>query len=143
VGDCGGRIFPNDPVMVGLLGGGRLDGMGELTTLAKGLREFTETWAGLLRDYCRRGMRGPEVFTRAGAGAGAVDSLPSGWLRVLTDERLRPAIRVRHADPGKHWGLDELARAAAMSRTSFAERFQTVAGVPPLAYLGRWRMLLA
>ena len=30
-----------------------------------------------------------------------------------------------------------------MSRTSFAERFRTVAGVPPLTYLHRWRMLLA
>src|SRR5918999_495370 len=46
-------------------------------------------------------------------------------------------------DPGKPWGLQELARAAAMSRTSFAERFRTVAGVPPLTYLNRWRMLLA
>ncbi|MFI0167528.1 cupin domain-containing protein [Streptomyces sp. NPDC017095] len=69
--------------------------------------------------------------------------LPPGWLRVLTDERLRPALALMHADPGKPWGLEELARAAAMSRTSFAERFRTVAGVPPLAYLGRWRMLLA
>ncbi|WP_031466307.1 helix-turn-helix transcriptional regulator [Sciscionella sediminilitoris] len=33
--------------------------------------------------------------------------------------------------------------AAAMSRTSFAERFRAVAGVPPLTYLTRWRMLLA
>src|ERR687892_673570 len=41
------------------------------------------------------------------------------------------------------WRLEELARAAAMSRTSFAERFRTVAGVPPLTYLNRWRMLLA
>lgn len=69
--------------------------------------------------------------------------LPSGWLRVLTDERLRPALRLMHAEPGKHWGLEELARAAAMSRTSFAERFRTVAGMPPLAYLNRWRMMLA
>ncbi|HEY4018851.1 MAG TPA: AraC family transcriptional regulator [Pseudonocardiaceae bacterium] len=69
--------------------------------------------------------------------------LPPGWLRVLTDERLRPALRVMHAEPGKPWGLEELARAAAMSRTSFAERFRTIAGTPPLAYLNRWRMLLA
>lgn len=69
--------------------------------------------------------------------------LPPGWLRVLADERLRPAIGLMHADPGRPWGLDELARASAMSRTSFAARFRTVAGVPPLAYLGRWRMLLA
>lgn len=69
--------------------------------------------------------------------------LPSGWLRVLTDERLRPALTLMHAEPGRPWRLDELARAAAMSRTSFAERFRTMAGVPPLTYLNRLRMLLA
>ncbi|MEV0716889.1 AraC family transcriptional regulator [Asanoa sp. NPDC050611] len=69
--------------------------------------------------------------------------LPPGWLRVLTDERLRPALTLIHTEPGKPWGLQELARAAAMSRTSFAERFRTVAGMPPLTYLSRWRMLLA
>jgi AraC-like DNA-binding protein len=69
--------------------------------------------------------------------------LPPGWLRALTDERLRPALSLMHAEPGKPWGLEQLARAAMMSRTSFAERFRTVAGVPPLTYLNRWRMLLA
>ena len=48
-----------------------------------------------------------------------------------------------HGQPGRPWGLVELARAAGMSRTSFAERFRVVAGTPPLAYLSRWRMLLA
>ena len=71
------------------------------------------------------------------------EELPAGWLRVLADERLRPAVRLMHAEPGKPWRLEELARAAAMSRTSFAERFRVVAGVPPLAYLNAWRMLLA
>lgn len=69
--------------------------------------------------------------------------LPPGWLRLLADERLRPALRLMHAEPAKSWGLEELARAAAMSRTSFAERFRTTAGMPPLTYLNRWRMLLA
>ncbi|MFI7067838.1 AraC family transcriptional regulator [Kribbella sp. NPDC050124] len=69
--------------------------------------------------------------------------LRPGGLRVLTDVRLRPALSLMHDEPGKSWGLEELARAAAMSRTSFAERFRTVAGVPPLTYLNRWRMLLA
>lgn len=69
--------------------------------------------------------------------------LPPGWLRALTDERLRPALTLMHNEPGKPWGLQELARAAAMSRTSFAERFRTVAGMPPVTYLNRWRMLLA
>jgi AraC-like DNA-binding protein len=70
-------------------------------------------------------------------------SLPPGWLRLLTDDRLRPALRLMHTEPGRPWGLRELARAAAMSRTSFAQRFRSVAGQPPLAYLNHWRMLLA
>lgn len=69
--------------------------------------------------------------------------LPSGWLQALTDERLRPALTLMHAEPGRPWRLDELAHAATMSRTSFAEHFRVVAGMPPLTYLNRWRMLLA
>lgn len=68
---------------------------------------------------------------------------PPGWLRALTDDRLRPALALMHSEPGRPWGLEELARAAAMSRTSFAVRFRSVAGVPPLTYLSNWRMLLA
>jgi AraC-like DNA-binding protein len=68
---------------------------------------------------------------------------PVGWLRLLTDEPLAPALRLIHGQPGEQWGLVELAREAGMSRTSFAARFRATAGVPPLAYLSRWRMLLA
>jgi len=70
-------------------------------------------------------------------------ALPSGWLRLLVDDRLRPALDLLHSHPGCPWKLTELAQAAAMSRTTFAERFREAAGVPPLTYLGRWRMLLA
>ncbi|WP_220483603.1 AraC family transcriptional regulator [Microlunatus kandeliicorticis] len=69
--------------------------------------------------------------------------LPAGWLRLLIDDELAPAVRLIHGEPGRSWRLLELARAANMSRTSFAERFRSVAGVPPLAYLSQWRMLLA
>jgi AraC-like DNA-binding protein len=68
---------------------------------------------------------------------------PAGWLRLLADVQLRPALRLIHEQPGEPWRLVELARAAGMSRTSFAERFRAVAGTPPLSYLSRWRMLLA
>ncbi|MET7759929.1 AraC family transcriptional regulator [Streptomyces sp. NPDC005389] len=69
--------------------------------------------------------------------------LPPGTLRLHADERLRPALDRMHADPGRPWRLEELAQAAAMSRTTFAERFREVAGTPPLSYLVRWRMVLA
>ncbi|SNT65834.1 AraC-type DNA-binding protein [Asanoa hainanensis] len=48
-----------------------------------------------------------------------------------------------HADPGRTWHLDDLARSATMSRTAFAARFTSVAGVPPLTDLQHWRIRLA
>src|SRR4051794_30079420 len=48
-----------------------------------------------------------------------------------------------HGDPGGPWQLEELAKSSAMSRTTFALRFKTVAGVPPLTYLHDWRMRIA
>jgi AraC-like DNA-binding protein len=70
-------------------------------------------------------------------------ALPASWLRALGDARLAPALRLMHADPGRTWQLEELARAAAMSRTTFALRFKNAAGVPPLTYLLNWRMRIA
>ncbi|MEU4290347.1 AraC family transcriptional regulator [Kribbella sp. NPDC026596] len=70
-------------------------------------------------------------------------TLPAGWLRALGDDRIAPAVRSMHADPGRAWQLDDLARTASMSRTTFAERFKAVAGEPPLTYLLNWRMRLA
>ncbi|QWT20039.1 AraC family transcriptional regulator [Bacillus sp. NP157] len=71
------------------------------------------------------------------------DLLPPGWLRAVADPRLAPVLRRMHADPGKDWRLDELARLAAMSRTVFAEHFRKVSGSAPLTYLTEWRMRLA
>ena len=73
----------------------------------------------------------------------AQEEPPIGWLRLLNDAPLAPALRLIHEQPGERWGLADLARAANMSRTRFAERFRTIAGAPPLTYLSRWRMLLA
>ena len=66
-----------------------------------------------------------------------------GWLRALGDKRIAPALRLMHGDPARSWQLEELAKATAMSRTTFVVRFRTVAGVPPLTYLLNWRMRLA
>jgi AraC-like DNA-binding protein len=48
-----------------------------------------------------------------------------------------------HGDPARNWQLDELAKAAGMSRTTFTVHFKTAAGAPPLTYLSNWRMRLA
>jgi AraC-like DNA-binding protein len=73
----------------------------------------------------------------------ASGDLAAGWLRALGDKRIAPALRLMHGDPARSWQLEELAKATAMSRTTFVVRFKTVAGVPPLTYLLNWRMRLA
>jgi AraC-like DNA-binding protein len=73
----------------------------------------------------------------------ASGDLPVGWMRALGDQRIAPALRLMHSDPARSWQLEELSRAAAMSRTTFVVRFKTAAGVPPLTYLLNWRMRLA
>ncbi|MFD5569434.1 IS256 family transposase [Streptomyces cadmiisoli] len=47
--------------------GVRVDGTKELIALAEGLRESAESWADLLRDCRRRGMRDPELVVGDGA----------------------------------------------------------------------------
>jgi AraC-like DNA-binding protein len=70
-------------------------------------------------------------------------ALTTGWLRALADKRIAPALCMMHGDPGRSWQLEELAKATAMSRTTFVVRFKTAAGVAPLTYLLNWRMSLA
>ena len=66
-----------------------------------------------------------------------------GWLRLASDRRLAPALTLMHEQPGKDWRLPELAKAAGMSRATFALHFKAAAGVGPVGYLTEWRMRLA
>ncbi len=47
--------------------GARLDGAKELVAISDGYRESTESWAELLRDLKKRGMRAPELAVGDGA----------------------------------------------------------------------------
>jgi AraC-like DNA-binding protein len=71
------------------------------------------------------------------AGAG------TGWFAALGDPQLGMALTAIHADPAHDWKLDELAARAGMSRTVFARRFRERVGETPVAYVTRWRMMLA
>jgi AraC-like DNA-binding protein len=71
------------------------------------------------------------------------DDAPPGLLRGLADARLGPAIRALHAQVERSWTVPQLARAAALSRSAFFERFTRIVGVPPMEYLLAWRMALA
>lgn len=66
-----------------------------------------------------------------------------GWLGALRDPLVGRALARLHERPAHGWTLDELAAAAATSRTVLAERFRERTGVPPMQYLAQWRMQLA
>ena len=66
-----------------------------------------------------------------------------GLLRGLADERLAAALRRMHDDPTRAWTVGELAKEAALSRSTFFDRFRREVGVAPMEYLLGWRMALA
>jgi len=74
--------------------------------------------------------------------AGSVDQ-PRGFLGALADPGLGEALSAIHSDPSASWTLDSLARKAAMSRTSFAERFRDGVGETPHQYLTTLRIQIA
>jgi AraC-like DNA-binding protein len=79
-----------------------------------------------------------EAF-RATAGPTAAP----GLLRGLADERLAAALRQMHGEPTRPWTVGELAREAALSRSTFFDRFRREVGVSPIEYLSGWRMAIA
>ncbi len=67
----------------------------------------------------------------------------TGWLFALADKQMGAVIAAMHAEPGRKWTLETLARVAGMSRSSFAVRFKDTVGEPAMDYLTRWRMMVA
>ena len=61
------RLGHDDRLCVLVMVGVRTDGTKELVGIADGYRESTESWAELLRDARRRGMRAPVLATGDGA----------------------------------------------------------------------------
>ena len=75
-------------------------------------------------------------------GASASGAAP-GWLGALSDHQVGTALTLLHSQPARRWTVADLATAVSMSRSSFAMRFRTLVGLPPLDYLVRWRMQIA
>jgi transcriptional regulator GlxA family with amidase domain len=61
----------------------------------------------------------------------------------VADGRILKAIALLQAAPDKRWTVERLARAVGLSRAAFARRFEGAAGLTPLRYLTRYRMLFA
>jgi AraC family transcriptional regulator, alkane utilization regulator len=116
--------------------------------------------SALLRELLQAGVR-ESAMSRPGAGSMLaklaellfveamrryMDGLPPGgrsWLAGVRDASVGRALALLHAEPGKAWSVDELAREAALSRSALAERFTALVGESPMQYLTRWRLALA
>ena len=88
-------------------------------------------WAGIMLVECLR------VF---------IESLPEAtdsWLKAMKDPFLTKALVAMHENPSQNWSIHKLAEVAGMSRSSFAQRFKEVVGMPPLTYLIDYRLRLA
>ena len=75
-----------------------------------------------------------------------LETLPQGrggWLAGLRDPCVGKALSLLHAAAAQDWTLEELAKAAGVSRSVLAERFTEVVGIPPMQYLAKWRMQIA
>jgi AraC-like DNA-binding protein len=71
------------------------------------------------------------------------DDAPPGLLRGLADAQVAPAMRQMHAQLARAWTVAQLAKASALSRSAFFERFTRTVGLPPMEYLLAWRMAIA
>jgi len=67
----------------------------------------------------------------------------AGWLGALNDPRIGMAISLIHKNPSNKWTVASLANQVNMSRSSFAQKFNTLVGETPLSYLTKWRMDLS
>ncbi len=67
----------------------------------------------------------------------------SGWMKGLSDPQIGRALSLIHRDVSAHWTSEALARAVALSRSAFVERFSELVGMPPIRYLAHWRLLAA
>ena len=122
------------PGLVVVRGGGRL------TTLVE-----------LLSEEARAGRPGRdavlahllEVLLIEAFRATTGPTAPPGLIRGLADDRLAVALRRIHDEPSHPWTIGELAKEAALSRSTFFNRFRREIGVAPMEYLLGWRMTIA
>ena len=115
-------------------------GQGRLTTLVELLNGETRADRPARDVVLARLLEVLLIETlRATAGPMA----PPGLLRGLADDHLAVALRRMHDRPTHAWTVAELAREAALSRSTFFERFRREVGVAPMEYLLGWRMALA
>ena len=67
---------------------------------------------------------------------GGLDTL----LQAFRDDQIGKALELMHSTPNENWSVAQLAKEVGMSRSRFSDRFSTMIGLGPMAYLADWRM---
>ncbi|MFE6967781.1 helix-turn-helix domain-containing protein [Isoptericola sp. NPDC057653] len=113
------------------------------------LPQTEPTAAAMLRDLVEsyrapRSVLGDRVVTLVASLAisawYARGCAPARWLMQREDPGLASAVAAIHADPGREWSVDDLARVALASRSGFAARFRDATGQTPGRYLAQVRV---
>ena len=153
------RIGPMDgPIDLRIMAGHCSFGSPDAALLVSLLPQFVHvrgeerlaTLVQLVRDESRAQRPAREVVLSRLLEVLLIEALRSagtnaspGLVRGLADGRLAAAIRGMHERPTHAWTVAELAKEAALSRSTFFERFSRAIGVAPMEYLLTWRMALA
>ena len=67
----------------------------------------------------------------------------AGWLAGLSDPFVSRALALLHGRLRHRWTVADLGRKTGLSRSTLADRFGQLIGVPPVQYLTNWRMPVA
>ncbi|MCK5574838.1 MAG: AraC family transcriptional regulator [Sphingomonadales bacterium] len=67
----------------------------------------------------------------------------SGVFAALSDPQLSPATTEFMENVAEQWSVDRLAKAAGMSRSTYADVFAKKVGLGPMEFVTLWRMELA
>ncbi|MEN5074693.1 AraC family transcriptional regulator, partial [Isoptericola cucumis] len=142
--DSAVRCVQVAPVGAGT-GAGTLPDHVLLTELPQSEPTAAMMFRALVEDYrTPRSVLGDRVVTLVASMAisawYARGCAPARWLMQREDPGLASAVAAIHADPGRDWTVDELARVALASRSGFAARFRAATGQTPGRYLAAVRV---
>ena len=115
-----------------------------------GPSDWRNAVASTLRDEAREPTRGGAVMVNRLLESLLADALRTQiWefttdttlpAHALADRRIGRVLARFHEDLAASWTLEDLAEAAAMSRSAFSDRFRSMVGESPMRYLAGLRL---
>lgn len=138
--DWGG---PDNPLMAALPDMVRHDLAGDDDMRALAALLVTEQSVGRCGAASVLNRLGEVLIVRLMRAQIETGAMQRGLLGGLADPRLSRAIVAIHDRPEQIWRVETLAEEAGLSVSRFAELFKAAVGDTPLAYLRKWRLILA